>query len=371
MLLRVPLPGCFNCTIVRSFSYAVHAADYCPETLLTYATTLAFYLHMRADRKYANSPRLLQDHPILSRLLTLKQAMSSLEKLDFGPESNGEGEEFDSEDYEDDMQDLWGNDSLAEMDEDEFRALVREAQKINDTIDYDDEDEDELSVLPKKKEKRSKDKKAKKQKQAQPVFDLEEPEFISVSKKKPSSKATVSTNLPAYGEHTSLDSVDALDKSARKKSLQFHTSKIESSSARRTKARGAAMGGDDDIPYREREKERELRLQRENAAKIKKLGQGGEDLEDADAEPRIGKKRSREETEGEGEGEVSYADVDGYYDLVKRQKKEKKEGSKAHYNAERAAERYAGCQELMRRAHVFLGHCEKEIWSWARMNHAH
>lgn len=312
------------------------------QTLLTYATTLAFYLHMRADRKYASNPSLLQDHPILSRLLTLKQAMSSLEKLDFGPDSTGGEDEFDSEDYEDDMQDLWGNQSLAEMDEDEFLALVQEARQINEkaTAASQGDNEEDLISPPAKKEKkkRSKDKeakKAKKQKETQPVFDLQEPEFVSASKRRPSAKAMVSTNITAYGERTSLDNVDALDKSARKKSLQFHTSKIESSSARRAKARGAAMGGDDDIPYREREKERELRLQRENAAKVKKLGQSGEDLEDAEDEPRVGKKRSREDNDGD----TSHAEVDGYYDLVKRQKKEKKEESKAHYEAERAAER--------------------------------
>ena len=45
------------------------------EALLTYATTLAFYLHLRTSEKYV--------HPILQRLLTLKQSLHTLEELDF------------------------------------------------------------------------------------------------------------------------------------------------------------------------------------------------------------------------------------------------------------------------------------------------
>ena len=53
------------------------------ETLLTYATTLAFYLHMCSSQTYAQRPDLLKSHPVFSRLLTLKQSLSTLEELDF------------------------------------------------------------------------------------------------------------------------------------------------------------------------------------------------------------------------------------------------------------------------------------------------
>jgi len=53
------------------------------ETLLTYATTLAFYFYLRASEYFSQRPELLRSHPIFGRLLQLKQALSTLEELDF------------------------------------------------------------------------------------------------------------------------------------------------------------------------------------------------------------------------------------------------------------------------------------------------
>ena len=70
---------------VRSISsYTRQSLTFIPETLLTYATTLAFYLHLRASPKYALNPTSLRAHPILPRLLVLKQALSALENLEIG-----------------------------------------------------------------------------------------------------------------------------------------------------------------------------------------------------------------------------------------------------------------------------------------------
>ena len=51
------------------------------ETLLQYAATLAFYLYLRASDKYTQHPESLRSHPIMSRLLTLKQSISTFEAL--------------------------------------------------------------------------------------------------------------------------------------------------------------------------------------------------------------------------------------------------------------------------------------------------
>ncbi|KAG8794343.1 hypothetical protein FRC17_008307, partial [Serendipita sp. 399] len=224
------------------------------QTLLTYATTLAFYLHLRASKKYAGNPRAMQAHPILARLLSLKQAMSSLERLDFGPNSDGSDDDLESGDL-DDMYDIEGSQSLAEMDEDEFRELLREAQEaIEKTVATNPPpitNGTAYSQQPKQKQKKASSpqepgetesgKKAKKQKERklkekkqkeisnQDTFDLQEPKFISATKTNGATAKQIdsSHHLPAFGEHTSLDLVDAQDKSARKKSLQFHVSKIE------------------------------------------------------------------------------------------------------------------------------------------------
>jgi U3 small nucleolar RNA-associated protein 3 len=313
---------------------------------------------MRATPKYATNPKLLQAHPVLSRLLSLKQAMASLERLDFGPNSDGDvDDEMDSEDSEEDMRFLWGDRDLAEMDEAEFRELIREAQELNSPQPKEKKEKKKSDGRPNGESKNKKSKSSSKEKgkkSKKPVFDLEEPEFIpaselngtSSSNTKSKSKSKSSPHsTSAFGEYTSLDATDAQDKSARKRTLRFHTSKIESASNRRAKARGAAMGGDDDIPYKEREKAKEARMAAESARKMERglLGQGGEDLEDV--QEARGVKRAREEDD---EGEMG---VDGYYELVKRQKRDQRDEKKALYDAQKAAEKYVSVFLF------FLGFC--------------
>jgi U3 small nucleolar RNA-associated protein 3 len=288
--------------------------------------------------------------------LVLKQALAGLENLDFGPAGSDVSNSSDVGDLhiEGDMANFLGWPGFRTMlEDDELTELLRDAQlQSPEPIDLDHPKEKKRKG--KEREKKEEGKKQKKEKKvdqkSKGVYDLVEPDFVpSSSKHKPSASATPAAELPlslsAYGESTALDAIDAEDKSARKRSLRFHMSKIESTAARRAHARHAASGGDDDIPYRERNKEREARLKREAEAKLKKglLGQGGDDLEDVEMEDGgedekgKGKKRRREEMEEDDDD----AGGDGYYELVKRQKKDKKEKKKAEYDAEKAAERYA------------------------------
>jgi U3 small nucleolar RNA-associated protein 3 len=293
-------------------------------------------------------------HPILRRLLVLKQSLSILESLDFGPAHSDIsglsdiGEE--DSDIEGDMANVWGSPGFHTflLENGELTELLRDAQlQSPEPNDLDHPKEKKKRKAKEEKEGGKKQKKAKKaDKKTERAFDLVEPEFIPSSSKLRSSASTAPTaklsfSQSAYGESIALDAIDAEDKSARKRSLRFHTSTIESTAARRANARNIAKGGDDDIPYRERNKEREARLKKEAEARLKKgpLGQGGDDLDDVEMkdggedETKKGKKRRREEMEEEDAGE------DGYYELVKRQKKEKKELKKTEYEAEKAAER--------------------------------
>ncbi|KAJ7600993.1 Sas10 C-terminal domain-containing protein [Mycena floridula] len=292
------------------------------QTLLSYATTLAFYLYLRADEKYTRRPELLKKHPILGRLLTLKQSLNTLEELDFAfsdeedEDFDGDGDEDDEDMLMDDAEMLWSSNPRGKsLESGELDALLSEALSIREA---------EISGL-KPKSKKSKSEPlassepppAKKRKTSKPtepnhVFDLVEPEFVS---SKASSSRSKAESSDAYGEATTLQYADAADKSARQKSLRFHTSKIESASARRQAAKNNALGGDQDIPYRERQKEKEARAAREAKARVKH--QGGQDLDDVDPLPKS--KEKRKDTEGSDD------DMDGYYDLVQRAAKEKKE----------------------------------------------
>ncbi|KAF9046408.1 Sas10 C-terminal domain-containing protein [Panaeolus papilionaceus] len=307
------------------------------QALLSYSTMLAFFLHLRASSKYAQKPALLQSHPIMQRLLTLKQSLQTMEDLDFAiPDSDDSDDESDDEgsygEYMDmsmeemlqDGENVWRLDAEKGLEPNELAELLEDAEG-----DFDLK-EPQITKRPKKKRKvaKSTEENTSSPSTVSLIFDLVEPEFVSV-------KASSSRHHPAqdlgdpYGEATSLHSVDAADKTARKKSLRFHTSKIESASARRQGARNQAVGGDDDIPYRERKNEKDARLVKEAARRASQ--QGGEDLdpEGGPSEHQIGDKRPRDNDDGDGD-----ESPDDYYELVKKKSKEKKEKKKAEYEEE-------------------------------------
>ncbi|KII86949.1 hypothetical protein PLICRDRAFT_43637 [Plicaturopsis crispa FD-325 SS-3] len=305
------------------------------QALLTYATTLAFYLHLRASEPYVQRPELLRTHPVLSRLLTLKQSISTLEDLDFdvsesdldNAEDPDETVGGSDEDEDADMEQLWKLDKKKGLEADELEALLKEAGLEADLASRN------ASTRAEEPEPEPPKKKRKTAKKALPVFDLVEPTFPSSSKPSSSSSRAEADVIDAYGEATSLQHADAADKRSRTKSLRFHTSRIESASARRQGARNTASGGDDDIPYRERKKEKDQRMAKEAKAKVR--GQGGDDLDDKEPEAADKKRRRDDDDEGSDGGKGDGAD--GYYELVKRKAKESKEKKKADYEAAQAA----------------------------------
>ncbi|KAF9267523.1 hypothetical protein L218DRAFT_978073 [Marasmius fiardii PR-910] len=325
------------------------------QTLLTYATTLAFYLYLRSERQYALKPELLNSHPVMKRLVVLKQSLVTLEDLVFtveGSEDNedlydeDEEEESDLEegeeegmDYEEMLRDaklLWQNEYGEEDDDDEFLPLSSKSKrkdrkaKSKTFIPTADDDLDSdvgasLSVPepPKKKRKILNGTTSTATTITKPEFDLIEPVF-STSEPPSSRVGNTGVDISAYGDPTSLHTSDSLDKSQRKKGLRFHTSRIESTSAKREGARNQAMGGDDDVPYRERSK-RILTV-----AKGKGKRDLGMDLDDKEPDSRP------QDAIEEGE--------DGYYDLVAKASKERKVKKREEYERERG-ERLAQLEE--------------------------
>lgn len=326
------------------------------QALLSYTTTLAFYLHLRASPKYAAKPEALRNHPIFPRLLTLKSALATLEELDFALSDDEDEDEDEDEGGEGlDM----GSPLKKRLDAGELEALLRDAEGIWDEEEVDsgkdvekpdEEDQETLLALepPKKKVKLTKaapvhvepimEKKKKKSKTAAAVFDLVEPDYVPSRPSVSPSSTSLSTSAgaDAYGEATALASADAEDKRARRRTLQFYTSKLDSAAARREGARRAAGGGDDDIPYKARKQEARAKQAKETAA----LRPKGDDLDGSDAEGENGPggaKRDDGGSEDESEG-------DGYYELVKAGKKAAKAAKaakQAEYDASRETERAA------------------------------
>lgn len=253
----------------------------------------------------------------MSRLLVLKKSISFLEdiqsaSLEMDSSEVESDDDFDSEDL---LRSLDGfNGDLGEL-----KALLSQTEQP-------------LSAI-KKVKKADKQKLADKKKKKSPptiTYDLEEPDFKS--SRPVATQMNSISNSNAYGELTALNPMDVEDKNSRRKSLRFHVSKIENTSLRRRNAR-KAIGGDDDIPYRERKKE---------AAKnqgASELGQGGDDLDDSEPSPReTGFKRPRSSDDS---NESSSDDDDsGYYSLIKKQKSDKKQAKQAAYDAFREANRF-------------------------------
>ena len=283
---------------------------------------LAFYLHLRSSAKYAQRPSLLQSHPILQRLLTLKQSLATLEDLDFAGSDSEDDDDDGSINMDDilaDGEQVWRFDDAEGLEPNELAELLEDAVPSAKKL------EKKSQMPPKKKRKTTTQDRPQ---PVGPVFDLVEPQFVSSTS---SSHETLANDADAYGETTALHFADFADKSVRKKSLRFHTSKIDSTSARRQGARNQALGGDDDLPYRQRKKEKDAQLVKEAVKKLN--NQGRDDLDDEDPEPRrVGEKRSRQDEDD--------ADLDEYYELVKKKSKEKKEKKKAEYEEANGRVRY-------------------------------
>lgn len=261
-----------------------------------------------------------------------------MEDLDFDAADSeiddDESEDEDEDEFDDsgasmntdemlaDGETVWRIDRGDGLDSDELEELLDDAEEVY-------EDSPPKTLKPPKKRRKTQER--KESKIVNPVFDLVEPNFVP---SKPSTQRHEINNdlADAYGEAMSLHSVDAADKTARKKSLRFHTSKIDNAGARRQNARNQAAGGDDDIPYRERKTITEARLVKEAA--IRAQNQVGAPLDDE--EPVAGQKRSRADEDDDEGGESP----DEYYELVKKQSKEKKVQKKEEYEAASGRGRY-------------------------------
>lgn len=130
-----------------------------------------------------------------------------------------------------------------------------------------------------------------------------------------------------FGEEEFLDARTAKDKAARKKSLRFYTSQIVQKANRRADA-GRDAGGDMDIPYRERLKDRQARLNAEAERRGKKFGADLGDGDDDDSND-----------EADGKAARGRDEDDEYYDMVAGAAKKKKEEKAARQAALAAASR--------------------------------
>ncbi|KAK9473775.1 Sas10 C-terminal domain-containing protein [Dipodascopsis tothii] len=127
-----------------------------------------------------------------------------------------------------------------------------------------------------------------------------------------------------FADATALDDVDLADKAAKRRSLRFYTSKIDQKTrGRKTLERFA---GDEDLPYREREKERQARMTALAELRGKTAARAG------DADFLGGDDDDYDDMPGVKAVPVADADLD-YYNEVKASK-DKKVADKAQMTRE-------------------------------------
>lgn len=167
------------------------------------------------------------------------------------------------------------------------------------------------------------------------LYDL--PLGTKTAKKARAAKATpVDDDNSDFGEEEVLDEKEAAEKAQRKKSLRFYTSQIVQKANKRAGA-GRDAGGDMDIPYRERLKDRQARLNAEAERRGQKHGADldadGDDSNDEDA----------------ATAAAMRADEDDYYDMVSaasNKKKTEKADRKAALAAASEADRVVAVEEV-------------------------
>ncbi|KAI1478977.1 Sas10 C-terminal domain-containing protein [Daldinia eschscholtzii] len=188
---------------------------------------------------------------------------------------------------------------------------------------------EDIQVEAKSSKKSSKDAKAKAKadKKAKAIeaslADLDA--LVSTKKKAKKSTAEIAErdSDSDFGEEEVLDAKSAAEKAARKKSLRFYTSQIVQKANRRA-AGGRDAGGDMDIPYRERLKDRQARLNAEAEKRGQKSSKMGAELGDASDE------------EDDRVATAVRDDEDEYYDMIAAATSKKK-GEKAARAAALAA----------------------------------
>ena len=134
-----------------------------------------------------------------------------------------------------------------------------------------------------------------------------------------------------FGEQTALTAYEASEKAKKKKTLRFYTSQIAQKANKRDAA-GRDAGGDADLPYRERLRDRQARLNAEAENRGKKAKDTKRDAlgDESDEEDRKAVKELKEGSENE------------YYDMVVAQSQKKKADRKALADARLQAAKEGG-----------------------------
>ncbi|KAF3392981.1 hypothetical protein DPV78_009709 [Talaromyces pinophilus] len=278
----------------------------------------------------ALSPAELRDHPIMGSLVKCRKQWETVKDWTIPEESEDIEEDLEVEDSEESV---------------ELESAVQLKQKKSTKSAQKDKKPSKSQQAAEKARAEAEARRAEKIKKAEAnLADLAD--LVKTSSKK--SKALSKTlSQPQEGDDSDLGDEGALtareaeEKARKKRSLRFYTSQIAQKANKRNAA-GRNAGGDEDLPYRERLKDRQARLnaeaERRGRAQANETEQLGGDSDEDDH--RLAR---------EVRGDVAGTDDDEYYDMVAARNKQKKADKKARAEEAEAAqkgERYEEVEEV-------------------------
>ncbi|KAG0671074.1 hypothetical protein C6P45_001361 [Maudiozyma exigua] len=266
--------------------------------LSSYLAAIASYFGVLLHELHTNDDFIsMRDHPVMESILTSKEVWRQASEL---PDSvlTGSIEQMESDG------EIVGEDgNLEELDQDMLNKIPAVEEDDEEGLVVSEESEDEENEAD--------------------LDDFEEYVVQSrISKDKNNSNKTKEEQADDFLE-SEMNEVDAQEKKNRRRTLRFYTSKIDQQANKKLDK----LGGDDDIPYKERLFERQQRLM-EEARKRGLNDKNGASLDDKDYD-------SHEEATAKSindEGTINY-----YKQIQKEREQRKNTRKEAHKTAVIAA----------------------------------
>ncbi|QKX55953.1 uncharacterized protein TRUGW13939_03052 [Talaromyces rugulosus] len=273
-----------------------------------------------ADKVLALPPTELREHPVMESLIKCRKLWETVKDVEIDDESELEEDESDGVDLD------------AEESEPELAVQEPTQEKKQKVKTASERKLTKSQRAAEKAQKEAQARRLEKIKKAETkLADLDD--LVKVPSRK--SKSQAKTPLPQdddsdFGDEGALTTREAEEKARKKRSLRFYTSQIAQKSNKRDAA-GRNAGGDEDLPYRERLRERQARLnaeaERRGRAQANQAEQLGGDSDDDD-------RRLAREIRGDAKG----TDDDEYYDMVASRNKQKKADKKIRAELAEAAQ---------------------------------
>lgn len=302
-------------------------------TITAYVAAMAMYLVLLTSTaddqepgKLAMQPSELREHAVMESILHLRELWNTVKDLE---DSEDDSDHEGTSDEEAKSAESYRNIGIIESVFDKAVAVKGRKEKKSKT-------QRALEAAQARAEAQRAEKLRKKEQELANLSTL----IGHASRTEPSKKRPVAFRNPAlneddsdFGDETELTPQELAEKASRKKGLRFYTSQIAQRANKQSET-GKYAGGDADVPYKERFRERQLRL---NALAEKKAKMAPDIADEMEA----GSEEEDARVAREVRGDAGDEDED-YYDMVASASKQKKQDKLEKVAALALAEREGG-----------------------------